>query len=66
MPVGSDLSGTLAYEGDHGAAIRLVQDGKVDLKPLITGRIALEDLVCKGFHTLINHIDTAVKIIVHP
>lgn len=52
--------------GDHGAAIRLVQDGKVDLKPLITGRIALEDLVCKGFHTLINHIDTAVKIIVHP
>lgn len=34
----------------------------MDLKPFITGRIALEDLVCKGFHTLINHIDTAVKI----
>jgi hypothetical protein len=31
----------------------------------ITGRIAL-DFVGKGFDTLINHNDTAVKIIVHP
>lgn len=61
-----DLRGTIAYKGDHAAAIRLVQDGKVDLKPFITGRIALDDLVDKGFDTLINHNDTAVKIIVHP
>ena len=45
---------------------QLVQEGKVDLKPFITGRIALADLVDKGFDTLINHNDTAVKIIVHP
>jgi (R,R)-butanediol dehydrogenase/meso-butanediol dehydrogenase/diacetyl reductase len=61
-----DLRGTIAYKGDHAAAIKLVQDGKVDLKPFITGRIALDDLVDKGFDTLINHNDTAVKIIVHP
>jgi (R,R)-butanediol dehydrogenase/meso-butanediol dehydrogenase/diacetyl reductase len=61
-----DLRGTIAYCGDHEAAIRLVQEGKVDLKPFITGRIPLEDLVDKGFDTLINHNDTAVKIIVHP
>ncbi|WP_115788570.1 2,3-butanediol dehydrogenase [Arthrobacter silvisoli] len=61
-----DLRGTIAYRGDHAPAIRLVQDGKVDLKPFITGRIALEDLVDEGFDTLINHNDTAVKIIVHP
>jgi (R,R)-butanediol dehydrogenase/meso-butanediol dehydrogenase/diacetyl reductase len=61
-----DLRGTIAYVRDHAAAIRLVQDGKVDLKPFITGRIALEDLVDKGFDTLINHNDTAVKILVHP
>ncbi|HEY3572561.1 MAG TPA: 2,3-butanediol dehydrogenase [Arthrobacter sp.] len=61
-----DLRGTIAYKGDHAAAIQLVQDGKVDLKPFITGRIALEDLIDKGFDTLINHNDTAVKIIVHP
>ncbi|CAH0291665.1 putative zinc-type alcohol dehydrogenase-like protein YjmD [Microbacterium sp. Bi128] len=61
-----DLRGTIAYCGDHEAAIKLVQEGKVDLKPFITGRIALDDLVDKGFDTLINHNDTAVKIIVHP
>ena len=61
-----DLRGTIAYCGDHEAAIKLVQEGKVDLKPFITGRIALDDLVDQGFDTLINHNDTAVKIIVHP
>jgi hypothetical protein len=32
----------------------------------ITGRIALEDLVEQDFDTLINHKDTAVKVLVHP
>ncbi|GGH98878.1 2,3-butanediol dehydrogenase [Arthrobacter liuii] len=61
-----DLRGTIAYVRDHPAVIRLVQEGKVDLKPFITGRIALEDLVEQGFDTLINHKDTAVKVLVHP
>jgi len=29
-------------------------------------RIALEDLVEQGFDTLINHQDTAVKVLVRP
>lgn len=61
-----DLRGTIAYVRDHAEAIRLVQESKVDLKPFITGRIALEDLVERGFDTLINHKDTAVKVLVHP
>ncbi|MFB9857019.1 2,3-butanediol dehydrogenase [Paenarthrobacter aurescens] len=61
-----DLRGTIAYVRDHAETIRLVQSGRVNLKPFITGRIALEDLVTKGFNTLINHNDTAVKILVHP
>jgi (R,R)-butanediol dehydrogenase / meso-butanediol dehydrogenase / diacetyl reductase len=61
-----DLRGTIAYVRDHAEAIKLVQEGKVDLKPFITGRIALEELVEKGFDTLIHHNDTAVKILVHP
>jgi (R,R)-butanediol dehydrogenase/meso-butanediol dehydrogenase/diacetyl reductase len=60
-----DLRGTVPYCGDHAAAIKLVEDGKVDLEPFITGTIPLEYLVDKGFDTLINHNDTAV-IIVHP
>ena len=61
-----DLRGTIAYVNDHPATIKLVQDGKVDLAPFITGRIALDRLIDEGFDTLINHKDTAVKIIVRP
>ncbi|MDP9888298.1 (R,R)-butanediol dehydrogenase/meso-butanediol dehydrogenase/diacetyl reductase [Pseudarthrobacter enclensis] len=61
-----DLRGTIAYVRDHPAVIKMVQDGKVDLKPFTTGRIALQDLVEQGFDTLINHKNTAVKVLVHP
>jgi (R,R)-butanediol dehydrogenase / meso-butanediol dehydrogenase / diacetyl reductase len=61
-----DLRGTIAYVGDHPATIKLVQDGKVDLAPFITARIALTDLVEQGITTLVHHNDTAVKIIVRP
>jgi (R,R)-butanediol dehydrogenase/meso-butanediol dehydrogenase/diacetyl reductase len=61
-----DLRGTIAYVRDHPATIKLVQDGKVNLAPFISARIGLDDLIDKGFETLINHNETAVKIIVHP
>jgi len=61
-----DLRGTIAYVNDHPATIKLVQDGKIDLAPFITGRITLDRLENDGFDTLINHKDTAVKIIVRP
>jgi (R,R)-butanediol dehydrogenase/meso-butanediol dehydrogenase/diacetyl reductase len=61
-----DLRGTIAYVRDHKAVIKLVQAGKIDLKPFITGRAALDDLVSENLRTLIVHNDTAVKILVHP
>ena len=61
-----DLRGTIAYMGNHPDVIRLVQDGKVDLKPFITGKIGLDQLIDEGFDTLIHHNDTAVKILVSP
>ena len=61
-----DLRGTIAYVRDHEAVIRIVQGGHIDLLPFITGRIALDDLVSQGLTTLIEHNDTAVKILVHP
>lgn len=61
-----DLRGTIAYVSNHESTIRLVQEGKVDLKPFITHRIGLGDVIDKGFDTLINHNDTAVKILVDP
>jgi (R,R)-butanediol dehydrogenase/meso-butanediol dehydrogenase/diacetyl reductase len=61
-----DLRGTIGYANDHPATIKLVADGKVDLAPFITARIALDDLLAEGFDVLINNNDTQVKIIVHP
>jgi len=61
-----DLRGTIAYVNSHPETIRLVQEGKVDLKPFITGKIGLDHLVDEGFDTLIHHNETAVKILVDP
>jgi (R,R)-butanediol dehydrogenase/meso-butanediol dehydrogenase/diacetyl reductase len=61
-----DLRGTIAYVNDHPATIALVQQGRVALAPFITARIPLERLVRDGFDTLIQHNETAVKILVHP
>ncbi|MFJ3030824.1 2,3-butanediol dehydrogenase [Rothia terrae] len=59
-----DLRGTIAYVNNHPDTIKLVESGKLDLAPFITGKIQLEDLIDKGFDTLINHNETAVKILV--
>ena len=61
-----DIRGTIAYVNDHQETIRLVEQGKINLEPFITQRIALDDLVSKGFETLIHNNESAVKIIVHP
>jgi (R,R)-butanediol dehydrogenase/meso-butanediol dehydrogenase/diacetyl reductase len=59
-----DLRGTIAYVRDHEAVIELVRRGVIDLAPFITGRIELDNLVSEGLTTLIEHNDTAVKILV--
>lgn len=61
-----DLRGTLAYANDHPSTIALVQAGKVDLKPFITSRIALDNLVKDGIEELIRNNEHQVKIIVNP
>jgi (R,R)-butanediol dehydrogenase / meso-butanediol dehydrogenase / diacetyl reductase len=61
-----DLRGTIAYVNSHPAAIALVREGKVRLAPFITDVIGLDDLIDKGFDTLINRNETAVKILVDP
>ena len=46
-----DIRGTIAYVNSHPETIKLVESGKIDLKPFITGKIAVEDLIDKGFDT---------------
>ncbi|MGO2806703.1 MAG: 2,3-butanediol dehydrogenase [Glutamicibacter arilaitensis] len=61
-----DLRGTIGYANDHPDTIALVQSGKLDLAPFITGRIGLDALVSEGFDQLINNNEEHVKIIVDP
>lgn len=61
-----DVRGTIGYCNDHKATIKLVEEGKINLAPFITQRIQLDDLVSKGFETLIHNNESAVKIIVQP
>lgn len=61
-----DLRGTIAYVNNHPETIKMVEEGKVNLEPFITGKIGLEGLVDEGFDTLINKNETAVKILVSP
>lgn len=61
-----DVRGTIAYVNNHPATIKLVEEGKIDLSPFITGRIGLDGLIDEGFDTLINRNETAVKILVSP
>lgn len=61
-----DVRGTIAYCNDHQETIRLVEEKKVFLKPFITQRIKLDDLVREGFERLIHNNESAVKIIVNP
>ena len=61
-----DMRGTIAYCNDHQETIKLVEEGKINLEPFITQRIQLDDLILKGFETLIHNNESAVKIIVQP
>ncbi|GLZ52124.1 2,3-butanediol dehydrogenase [Actinomycetospora sp. NBRC 106378] len=60
------LVGSLAYANRHEEVIELIRSGTVDVEQFITGRIALEDIVDRGFRELIDHKESNVKILVHP
>jgi (R,R)-butanediol dehydrogenase/meso-butanediol dehydrogenase/diacetyl reductase len=46
--------------------IAFIADGRLDITPLVTGRIQLEQIVGQGFEELVNNKEHNVKIIVSP
>lgn len=60
------IIGSLAYNGEFATAIDLLNDGRLNAKPLITGKISIDDIVEKGFEELVNRKDENIKIIVRP
>ncbi|SDE87938.1 2,3-butanediol dehydrogenase [Sporomusa acidovorans] len=61
-----EVTGSLGYYGEFAPAIQLVSDGRIDVEPLITGKIHLDDIVGKGFEELINRKEENIKILVKP
>ncbi len=60
------IIGSLAYYGEFATAIDLLNDGRLNAEPLITGKIKLDDIVEKGFEELVNRKEENIKIIVSP
>ena len=58
--------GSLAYAHDHPSTIAMVAEGRVDPYQFITGRIALDDIVERGFRELIDNKEENVKVLVRP
>ncbi|XXE14156.1 2,3-butanediol dehydrogenase [Pseudomonas sp. Z1-14] len=58
--------GALAYNGEFADVIAFIADGRLDISPLVTGRIQLEQIVGQGFEELVNNKEHNVKIIVSP
>lgn len=61
----ADITSTLAYRHVFPEVIDMISTGRLDVKQVITKKIALDDIVEEGFHQLINDVKQA-KILVKP
>jgi (R,R)-butanediol dehydrogenase/meso-butanediol dehydrogenase/diacetyl reductase len=66
MAVQRTLVGSLGYVEDYPRVLRLLASGQLDVGPLITARIHLEDAVTSGFDELLRNQGQHVKILVAP
>jgi (R,R)-butanediol dehydrogenase/meso-butanediol dehydrogenase/diacetyl reductase len=54
------------YTSDYPDAVRLLETGRVDVRPLITDQVALPDVVKAGFEALVARPQDHLKVIVRP
>jgi (R,R)-butanediol dehydrogenase/meso-butanediol dehydrogenase/diacetyl reductase len=54
------------YDEDFGPAVELLSSGRITAEPLITARIALNDLVSRGLEELASSKSRHLKILVSP
>lgn len=58
-----DIRGVFRYANDYGTALRMVADGKVNVRPLITHHFALEETL-EAFDTAKSGQGNPIKIII--
>lgn len=62
-----EVRGCIGYfDGVWDAVVDLLASGRLDPTPLVTHRIAVDDIVERGFHALIEDKDSCVKVLVQP
>ncbi len=61
-----EITFSSGYEDEFPAAIAFLADKRVDVEPLISSRIKLDELVGKGIKPLIEEADKNIKILVYP
>lgn len=61
-----EVIGSLCYIDEFETVLRLLADGRLSGEGLITGRIALDDLIEKGFGALLRNKEEHLKILVKP
>ena len=54
------------YDEDFAAAVDLLADGRVQVDPLITQRLPLDEVVTQGFERLASGARAAIKILASP
>jgi (R,R)-butanediol dehydrogenase/meso-butanediol dehydrogenase/diacetyl reductase len=54
------------YDEDLPVAVQLLAEGKIRVRPLITGREPLERVVSHGFRALVEQPDRHLKILIGP
>lgn len=59
------ITSTLAYRNVFPTVIQLISEGRLDVKPVVTAKIDLDNIVEDGFETLIHDIKQS-KILVKP
>ena len=59
-------AGPRSRTGEFGTVIELLDDGRIEAEPMVTGRIGLEEIVSEGFDRLLDPDSEHVKILVEP
>lgn len=60
------IVGSLCYNNDFERVINMVKNGQMDISPLISKKIYIDDIVTKGFDELVANPGPYLKILVTP
>ena len=60
------IIGSLGYNDEFSTVLSFLVDGRLQAKPMISGKIKLKEILKNGFEELINKKDENMKILVSP